>query len=75
MIDLRLKDWATPRQAEYIDAVNEYGSFRKAAKMLGSKQAPIGVTRAVWRRINRVERYDISARAIAVAESQFAKAA
>ena len=43
--------------------------------MLGSKQAPIGVTRAVWRRINKVERFDISARAIAKAEAAFQVAA
>lgn len=34
-IDPRLKQWATPTQAKYIDAVNEHGSNRKAAKVLG----------------------------------------
>ena len=34
MIDERLKDWATARQAEYIDAVNQCGSATAAAKML-----------------------------------------
>lgn len=35
MIDERLKEWATPRQIELIDAYNEYGSLRKAAEALG----------------------------------------
>ena len=35
MIDLRLKEWATPRQAEYIDALHKYGSGRKASAVLG----------------------------------------
>ena len=34
MIDERLKEFATPRQAEFIDAVNKWGSNTKAAKML-----------------------------------------
>lgn len=33
-IDPRLKEWATPKQAEYIDAVNQHGSNRKAATAL-----------------------------------------
>lgn len=57
------------------DRSHRAGKVNKAAKMLGSKQAPIGITRAVWRRINRVERYDISARAIAKAEAAFKVAA
>lgn len=74
IIDRGRKKGVTAK-GERRDASHRRGKVNKAAKMLGSKQAPIGVTRAVWRRINRVERYDISARAIAVAESQFAKAA
>lgn len=35
MIDPRLKEWATPKQAEYLDAANEHGSARKAAAKLG----------------------------------------
>lgn len=35
MIDPKLKEWATPRQAEYIDAVIAHGSGGKAAKALG----------------------------------------
>ena len=34
-VDQRLKEWATPRQVEYIDAVNRHGSARAAAKVLG----------------------------------------
>ncbi|WP_037500765.1 hypothetical protein [Sphingomonas jaspsi] len=34
-IDERLKDYATPAQARYIDAVNEAGSKRAAARLLG----------------------------------------
>ena len=32
IIDLKLKEWATPRQTEYLDAVTKHGSHRKAAK-------------------------------------------
>lgn len=35
MIDPRLKEWATPRQREYIEAVNLHGSNRKAATACG----------------------------------------
>lgn len=35
MIDPKLKEWATERQAEYIDAVNEHGGYRAAARELG----------------------------------------
>lgn len=35
MIDPRLKDWATPKQAEIIDAILSEGSQRKAATKLG----------------------------------------
>lgn len=34
-IDPELKRWATARQAEYLDAINEQGSGRKAAAALG----------------------------------------
>jgi hypothetical protein len=33
-IDSRLKEWCTESQARYIDAVNEYGSMRAAARAL-----------------------------------------
>jgi hypothetical protein len=35
MIDNRLKDYATPRQLEYLAALEQHGSTRKAAKVLG----------------------------------------
>jgi hypothetical protein len=35
MIDERLKEFATPRQLEYLEAVDKYGSRRKAALELG----------------------------------------
>jgi hypothetical protein len=35
MIDPRLKEYATPRQLEFIEAVEQHGSTRKAAKALG----------------------------------------
>jgi hypothetical protein len=35
MIDPKLKEWASERQAEFVDALNEHKSERKAAKALG----------------------------------------
>lgn len=35
VIDPKLKEWAAPRQAEYVDAVNEYGTGGAAARALG----------------------------------------
>lgn len=51
MIDEKLKDWATPRQVEFIDAVNRTGSFRKAAKRLGVRHDNV---RASIRRLEKV---------------------
>jgi len=34
-MDMNLKQWATPRQAEYLDALAVHGSQRKAAAALG----------------------------------------
>lgn len=34
-IDPKLKEWATERQTEFIDAMNEHGGYRQAAKALG----------------------------------------
>lgn len=34
-LDPKLKEWASERQAEYIDAVNEHGGMRAAARALG----------------------------------------
>jgi UDP-2,3-diacylglucosamine pyrophosphatase LpxH len=44
MIDL--KQWATDKQAEYIDAVLQYGSERKAAKSLGVARSTISMALA-----------------------------
>jgi hypothetical protein len=35
VVDPKLKDWATPRQAELIDAINEHGGLRAASRALG----------------------------------------
>jgi hypothetical protein len=40
-LDERLKEWATPTQVEYIDAVNETGSARAAAAKLGRHHSAI----------------------------------
>jgi hypothetical protein len=45
-IDPLLKQWATPREAEIIDAINLHGSARKAAPALGLK-AYSNLTRAI----------------------------
>lgn len=34
MTDPKLREWATPRQLEYLDAIDAHGSVRKAAKAL-----------------------------------------
>ncbi len=39
--DENLLSWASPRQAEYLKAVNEHGSIRKAAKALGLNNTSI----------------------------------
>ena len=49
-VDQRLKEWATPRQVEYIDALNAHGSVRKAAAALGIHHGPL------WRALNAVKR-------------------
>jgi hypothetical protein len=41
MIDARLKEWATPKQAEIIDAVISEGSQRKAAAKLNCAKANV----------------------------------
>lgn len=35
MIDSRLKEWATPRDVQILDAIESEGSERKAARALG----------------------------------------
>lgn len=48
MIDPRIKEWATPRQCEYIDAVIEHGSNQRAAEALGLYRRTVdkGIERA-----------------------------
>lgn len=41
VLDERLKKWATPTQAEYLDAVNKHGSFTAAAAALGRNKATL----------------------------------
>jgi hypothetical protein len=41
LIDEGLKTYATERQSEYIDAVNEYGGFRSAARSLNINHSAI----------------------------------
>jgi hypothetical protein len=41
MIDAKLKDWATPRQSELIDAYNLHGSGDKVAKALGIDKSTV----------------------------------
>lgn len=38
-IDERLKEWATPRQAEIIDAINTHGGYKPAARALKTDDA------------------------------------
>lgn len=49
-IDPKLKEWATPRQAEYIDAVNQYGSGGNAAKALGVTKNAVNESIALVKR-------------------------
>jgi hypothetical protein len=44
VVDERLKDWATPAQAELIDAVNEHGSACAAGRALGVDNSYISKT-------------------------------
>jgi hypothetical protein len=50
LIDEGLKAYATERQSEYIDAVNEYGGFRSAARSLNINHSAIVEAIAVIRR-------------------------
>jgi hypothetical protein len=38
IIDPKLREWATQRQAEYLDAINTHGGQRAAARALGVQQ-------------------------------------
>ena len=40
-IDPKLKDWATPRQIEYIEAVEKHGTIKAAAKAMGVTQQAV----------------------------------
>lgn len=40
-IDPKLKEWATPAQARYVDALNEFGSARAAARHLNTDHSSI----------------------------------
>lgn len=42
MIDPKLRDWATPRQIEFLDAIEKHGSERKAASKLGLSRGTVG---------------------------------
>ncbi|MBP7704217.1 MAG: hypothetical protein KA105_02890 [Caulobacter sp.] len=46
IVDERLKDWATPRQAEMIDAVNRLGGMTAAAREMGIA-SPANITDVV----------------------------
>lgn len=41
MTDPKLREWATPRQLEYLDAIEKHGSLRKTAKALGVAKSTI----------------------------------
>jgi hypothetical protein len=41
-LDPKLRDWATPRQAEIFDAVEKYGTQRAAAEALGLSHGTVG---------------------------------
>jgi len=40
-MDIKLREFATPRQLEYIDAIEEHGSQRKAAAALGVSKTAV----------------------------------
>jgi hypothetical protein len=42
LIDPKLRDWATPRQIEFLDAIEKHGSERKAASKLGLSRGTVG---------------------------------
>jgi hypothetical protein len=50
LIDEGLKTYATERQKEYVDAVNEYGGFRSAARSLNINHSTIVEAMAILRR-------------------------
>ena len=50
LIDEGLKAYATERQSEYIDAINQYGGFRSAARALNINHSPLVEAIALLRR-------------------------
>lgn len=68
IIDRGRKRGVTP-VGQQRDRSHRKGKPIKTARMLGSVQAPQGMTRPTWKRINGVERPEISRRAIAKAEA------
>ncbi len=57
MIDPRLKEWATPTQAKYLDAINEHGTGGKAAKALGLDKATLNKCMQALRRKASIHGY------------------
>jgi hypothetical protein len=51
MIDERLKEFATKRQLEYIEAINQYGSGTKAAEHLGVSKSAVNNSMNALRRL------------------------
>lgn len=60
VVDVRLKEWATQVQAEYVDAVNEHGSIRAAARELGRADKTIRVSLDRLRRNASIKGYSPS---------------
>ena len=50
-MDAKLKEFATPRQLEYIAAIETHGSQAKAAKVLGVAQSTISETLGVLKKV------------------------
>lgn len=57
MTDDRLREWATPRQLEILDAIAKHGSQRKAAKPLGMNSRSIERAMASLRRRAALQGY------------------
>lgn len=53
-LDERLKEWATPKEAEYLDAINLHGGVSAAARALGVNKA--GVARRIQAMMARAAR-------------------
>lgn len=57
IVDTRIKEWATASQRRYIDAVNEFGSSRKAARALGVSKTAINESIDRARRLAATKNY------------------